>query len=320
MRRLDLALSCAVAFFSAFPSAWPQCASFDHHQRPPTILSRPINDPPYADFRWGTDPDTDADHQWWNLTMVENLPGGPPLVVNWKKGGIFLAVGNPLPAGQRHCHGPDYLGQKMPELDPSAPLLYYDNRHRVNAAIYANGTGQNLPSGARELQQQASSSAAQKSKNVSALVRIETSYNDKKLGLRHVAVAIQSQGAGGVFSLRLSKPADMLVGISALAGHLSTEQFRAIRDQGERQKLAVERATLAKFAGPEAIKQLFWSVTDAAPKGELLFFEGGLENEPGSFEYKAPASLVPQRHDALAVILDRNRRPISADTITLVVP
>jgi hypothetical protein len=129
---------------------------------------------------------------------------------------------------------------------------------------------------------------------------------------------VSSNGSPGKFSLFLEKnESDLIVGISGLADALNADQLVTIQRAVEQQGFSVEQATLNKFVGPKAVKELFWSADAAAPEGDLLFFGHGTK---GTFPYEASAATTAQKRRAMVIILDAERRPIAADGITLAVP
>jgi hypothetical protein len=135
-----------------------------------------------------------------------------------------------------------------------------------------------------------------------------------------VTISLSFGSEAGKFFVSLSKqPDDVIIGISELADILNERQLSDIQRASSFQKFTMERGTLVKFAGENAVKELFWSGNDSAPKGDLLFFGGGTE-KGGQFSYKASEAAIPQRRPAILVILDSEKRPISADKIVFIAP
>jgi hypothetical protein len=214
------------------------------------LWAPPVEDPPFASFEWGTDARRDASRRWWGLNVIKNGASGPRLVVDWKKGGIFLPLGIPLDQGKPHCRS-DLLGVELPPiLDQDAPIIYSSNR-RQNAAVYvANSQAQNAPGAIRE--------------PPSAATRIETTYRDQGGRDRDVHVFIDSESFGNspearTISVSVQKNPELTVGISELADLVDADQMGAIQRTFRGQGFTVELATLAEFAGQDALKELFWA-------------------------------------------------------------
>jgi hypothetical protein len=283
--------------------------NFGNHQPPADPLwAPPVEDPPFASFEWGTDARRDASRRWWGLNVIKNGANGPRLVVDWKKGGIFLPLGTPLDQGKPHCRS-DLLGVELPPiLDQDAPIIYSSNR-RQNAAVYvANSQAQNAPGAIRE--------------PPSAATRIETTYRDQGGRDRDVHVFIDSESFGNspearTISVSVQKNPELTVGISELADLVDADQMGAIQRTFRGQGFTVELATLAEFAGQDALKDLFWAEGSEAPKGKVLFLSGG---EKGGFSYRPSGRSSVKETKATLFIFDSRKRAIAADRITLIVP
>jgi hypothetical protein len=282
--------------------------NFGNHPPPADPLwAAPVEDLPFGTFESGTDARQDAFRRWWGLNVIKNGPTGPRLVVDWKKGGITLPLLTPLDRGQPHCRS-DMLGiGPTPLLDQDAPIVYSSNR-RQNVAVYvATGHAQNGPAATQEAP--------------SSGTRIETTYVDLAGRQREVHVFIDSEARATspdtrTISVLLQKTPELTVGISDLADLIDTDQLSRIQRTVQGQGFVVQLATLAEFAGPDAVKQLFWSEGSEAPKGRVLFLSGG---DKGAFSY-IPSGRNVRERDATLFIFDASKRPISADRITLIVP
>ena len=281
------------------------------HQSPPApIWAPPIDDMPFARFEWGTDARMDNNELWWSLNVIKNDPQSVPLAVNWDKGGIFISLLTPLPKGEPHCNNM-FLEQgrnNIPVLDPDAPIVYSSNR-RHDAAVYIGSEPH-----------QASSTAPDERPKF-ATTSISTSFQDNRLGLRHVTIEVSSNGPSSDdpkrYELFLYKPNDLIVGISEFPNALDTDQLDTLRRAMKGQGFSVEQASLVKFSGAEQVKQLFWSTEASIPPGELLFVSNGSK---GIFTYHAPPTARPVRRQAMLIILDENRQPIAADKIAVITP
>jgi hypothetical protein len=164
-------------------------ADFGKHQSPPAPVWAPtVDDLPFARFDWGADASIDQYKNWWGLNVIKNDAQGVPLAVNWDKGGIFIPLPKPLPKGGLHCNN-SFLQQgqnNIPVLDRDAPIVYSSNR-RHDAVVYIGGKARQESSKESE----PSSNSAQKPEFATTL--IDTSYEDSRLGLRHVRVEVTSE-------------------------------------------------------------------------------------------------------------------------------
>jgi hypothetical protein len=288
---------------------------FGRHPPPiDPVWSPPVNDLPFGYFHWGTDASIDQYRHWWLLNVIRNGASGPPLVVDWQKGGITMPLGAELPRGQPHCRSEMLaLGSELiPTLDQNAPIIYSRINRRQNAAVYAANTQtQNSPG--------------------QAATRVEFTYQDVK-GDDHHAHVFVSTGereepprqvgvpdplAGRMMFIYVEKNPELTVGISDLAEAVNADQLSIIRRSFQAQGFTVEVSTLTEFAGADAVKQIFWSGNSAAPNGKVLFLSKG---NKAFFLYPNAYQQGVKERSATVFIFDPAKRAIAADTINLLVP
>jgi hypothetical protein len=182
----------------------------------------------------------------------------------------------------------------VPVLDQDAPILYGLNNQNQNAAVYTAPAQQ-----------------------TTAETHFRSAYLDESNHTRPIALDISSDGSTESFNIYIYKNSpELLIGVSNIVDSLNADQLSAIVAAGKKQGIAVERMKLDEFAGPEAARQLFFG-GDPTATGEFLFFQGG---EKGTFPYPTASAVSPRRQAAVAVILDRARRAIAAEQISIVLP
>jgi hypothetical protein len=280
---------------------------FGRHPPPvDPVWAPPVDDLPFGHFEWGTDASRDRSRLWWLLNVIRNGTDGPPLVVDWQKGGITFPLGAPLSRGQPHCRSEllSLGSQLIPTLDQNAPIIYSTNNRRQNAAVYAANTQtQNSPG--------------------AAATRVELTYRDVK-GDDHPALVYVYSSEGPVragdprtISVAVEKNPELTVGISELVEAVNADQLSSIRRSFQAQGFSVEVATLTEFAGADAVKQIFWSGSNAAPNGRVLFLSKG---NKATFDYRIENRSGVKERSAAIFIFDPSKRPIAADKINLLVP
>jgi hypothetical protein len=269
-------------------------AEFDRAP-PPAIRSSVTNQ--FAHFEWASDADKLPSGAWiWNYLTNRGAAG---LGARWKKAKIDISKWNPLPPGETFCY--QYLVDALREKpDTDAPIIYGTNDQRQEAAAYIADVRAASPTNAV----------------------IQTTVIDSSGKRRPVRIDLSTSPTDGgfTFSLDHASSSDLIVGISTLSTALNKSQIESIMVDVKKQTGGnVELASLAKFAGDNADKFVATAfLTPEETKERLtetyLFFSNA-----GKVGVKVQEK-SPQQREAEVILLDKDRRPLFAVSVTLLAP
>lgn len=283
-----------VALFLSCP-AFAHCDLADFDKGAPAALHGAINSSS-VEFEYASDADTIAGphgsyQRIWNY--VHNIRKDKSIGVRWTKAGIAQPLTRPLPPDETACN---ISSADTFSKDSDAPIVYGTNDQVQQAEVF-------IPQDHRKLGATDST--------------IGTSYQNEDGKIVDVNVQFSTAETQKGVSFVLQHSPGVVVGIAGLPTAFSSSELEMMIDAAEKQDSEVQRATYIEYTkqDPKEIADLFQPEKGPTAKTDFLFFSGSAK-----FGVEIPTSNVEQVSADMIILDAKNRRPIFATGISLLVP